>query len=410
MEKWAWATYNYMLFSRSNISGRMFMTSRSHTGFWWFNHQVGIFWVQLGQDIERRIRAMPGNNLCLILRTSFLTWFLGFSWQFPFFCCFCCFFSRCSSQLPARRCGLQQQCSSVGAKLSGPWTKRWEAQRCDQGCDISQAIYSMFNQFNQLWTKIKMTRWPVLLANADSFAKLRPVSLMARWCVWNALVSTEVSVSEAQIGHPTGRFSQREVLGTHTRHAHCIDFVVHCGTFWWFDGWILMEILSEPRCASPLSDPFKWIPGQRSRSLPWTDGGAGLGCLESGQTLVELFDGLMFHHKNGIHNRSENWHVLQGMKPIPWFSNIICWWHWDDHNTEPGEIWREPEAGGVFWGWEHSAESCGGKSIAVFSATSNTQSLLCIYGGGFQRLLMFQPPNGMRNSKVVAVHVAESPG
>ena len=23
----------------------------------------------------------------------------------------------------------------------------------------------------------------------------------------------------------------------------------------------------------------------------------------------------------------------------------------DDHNTEPGEIWREPEAGGVFWGW-----------------------------------------------------------
>ena len=51
-----------------------------------------------------------------------------------------------------------------------------------------------------------------------------------------------------------------------------------------------------------------------------------------------------------------------------------------------------------------------GKSIAVFSATSNTQSLLCIYGGGFQRLLMFQPPNGMRNSKVVAVHVAESPG
>ena len=43
-----------------------------------------------------------------------------------------------------------------------------------------------------------------------------------------------------------------------------------------------MEILSEPRCTSPLSDPFKWIPGQRSRSLPWTDGGAGLGCLESG--------------------------------------------------------------------------------------------------------------------------------
>ena len=70
MERWAWATYNYMLFLRSNMSGWMFMTSRSRTGFWCFNHQVGIFWVQLGQDIERRIRAMPGNNLCLILRTQ----------------------------------------------------------------------------------------------------------------------------------------------------------------------------------------------------------------------------------------------------------------------------------------------------------------------------------------------------
>ena len=40
MERWAWATYNYMLFSRSNMSGRMFMTSRSRTGFWCFNHQV----------------------------------------------------------------------------------------------------------------------------------------------------------------------------------------------------------------------------------------------------------------------------------------------------------------------------------------------------------------------------------
>ena len=52
-----------------------------------------------------------------------------------------------------------------------------------------------------------------------------------------------------------GRFAANaltKLLGAQTQHAHCTDF----------------------RCTSPLSDPFKWIPGQRSRSLPWTDRGS----------------------------------------------------------------------------------------------------------------------------------------
>ena len=85
-------------------------------------------------------------------------------------------------------------------------------------------------------------------------------------------------------------------------------------------------------------------------------------------------------------------------------SNIICWWHWvgwPQHwarrNLEETRSWWSFLRLGAFC-WELREQ----KHCSFLCNIKYPVPFVCIYGGGFQRLLIFRPTNGMKDSKVVA--------